>query len=92
MFDNMVIVTSRDFRANQRKYFDLARTDDVIITSRAFGSYRLIPVSKDDSVIDAGVLDAKIKKGIEEYNKGKVYKMNEGEDMSDFLGRMLCEE
>lgn len=88
----MIIVTSRDFRANQRKYFDLARTNDVIITSRAFGSYKLVPVAKEDNVIDAETLDAKIKKGIEEYNKGKVYKMNEGEDMSGFLGRMLCEE
>lgn len=88
----MIIVTSRDFRANQRKYFDLARTNDVIITSRAFGSYKLVPVAKEDNVIDAETLDAKIKKGIEEYNKGKVYKMNDGEDMSGFLDRMLCEE
>lgn len=88
----MIIVTSRDFRANQRKYFDLARTNDVIITSRAFGSYKLVPVAKEDNVIDAETLDAKIKKGIEEYNKGKVYKMNDGEDMSGFLGRMLCKE
>ena len=88
----MIIVPSRDFRANQRKYFDLARTNDVIITSRAFGSYKLVPVAKEDNVIDAETLDAKIKKGIEEYNKGKVYKMNDGEDMSGFLGRMLCEE
>lgn len=88
----MIIVTSRDFRANQRKYFDLARTNDVIITSRAFGSYKLVPVAKEDNVIDAETLDAKIKKCIEEYNKGKVYKMNDGEDMSGFLGRMLCEE
>lgn len=85
----MIIVTSRDFRANQRKYFDLARTNDVIITSRAFGSYKLVPVAKEDNVIDVETLDAKIKKGIEEYNKGKVYKMNDGEDMSGFLGRML---
>ena len=88
----MIILTSRDFRANQRKYFDLARTNDVIITSRAFGSYKLVPVAKEDNVIDAETLDDKIKKGIEEYNKGKVYKMNDGEDMSGFLGRMLCEE
>ena len=87
----MIVVTSRDFRANQRKYFDLAQTNDVIITSRAFGSYRLVPVSKDDNVIDDAVLDAKIKKGIEEYNSGKVYKMNEGEDINGYLGRLLNE-
>ena len=37
----MVVVSSREFRANQRKYFDLARTNDVVITSRSHGSYRL---------------------------------------------------
>ena len=29
----MVVVSSREFRANQRKYFDLALTNDVVITS-----------------------------------------------------------
>ena len=28
----MVVVSSRKFRANQRKYFDLALTNDVVIT------------------------------------------------------------
>ena len=28
----MVVVSSREFRANQRKYFDLALTNDVVIT------------------------------------------------------------
>ena len=30
----MVVVSSREFRANQRKYFDLALTNDVVITSK----------------------------------------------------------
>ena len=31
----MVVVSCREFRANQRKYLDLALTDDVVITSRS---------------------------------------------------------
>ena len=88
----MVVVSSREFRANQRKYFTLARTNDVVITSRAQGSYRLVPVSADDTLIDATTLEAKIRKGIADYEAGKVYRMNEGESSEEFLGRMLSED
>ena len=88
----MVIVSSREFRANQRKYFDLARTNDVVITSRMHGSYRLVPISEDDTLISESVLEDKIKRGIEEYNNGKVYRMAESENVDQFLGRMLSED
>ena len=87
----MVVVSSREFRANQRKYFDLARTNDVVITSRAHGSYRLVPVMEDDTLIDRATLDTKIRRGIAEYKAGKTTRMNEGESMDDFLGRMISE-
>ena len=67
----MVVVSSRDFRSNQRKYFDLARTNDVVITSRTHGSYRLVPIKEDDTLIDAATLDAKVRRGIAEYEQGK---------------------
>ena len=54
----MVVVSRREFRANQRKYFDLARVNDVVITSRSHGSYRLVPVTEDDTLIDRAILDA----------------------------------
>ncbi|MBO4476078.1 MAG: prevent-host-death protein [Bacteroidales bacterium] len=87
----MVVVSSREFRANQRKYFDLARIHDVVITSRSHGSYRLVPVSEDDTLIDKDTLDAKIRQGIADYESGKVHRMNEGESSEDFLARMINE-
>lgn len=53
----MVIVSSREFRANQRKYFDLARTNDVVITSRSHGSYRLISVTDLDIAYAVSSID-----------------------------------
>lgn len=88
----MVVVSSREFRANQRKYFDLARTNDVVITSRSHGSYRLVPVSDSDMLIDQDSLDAKIRKGIADYEMGKVTKMTDGENMDNFLGRIIAEK
>ena len=48
----MVVVTGRDFRANTAKYVDVAlRGEDVVVKSRA-GSFRVVPISEDDIVID----------------------------------------
>ena len=88
----MVVISSREFRANQRKYFDLARTNDVVITSRSHGSYRLVPISESDILVNSALLDAKIRQGIAEYEQGKVHRMADGESMDDYLGRMINEE
>ena len=87
----MVVVSSREFRANQRKYFDVARANDVVITSRAHGSYRLVPITEGDILIDKATLEAKIHQGIADYEAGKVHRMNEGESSEDFLGRLINE-
>jgi antitoxin (DNA-binding transcriptional repressor) of toxin-antitoxin stability system len=48
----MVVVTGRDFRANTAKYVDVAyRGEDVVVKSRA-GSFRIVPVTEDDVVIN----------------------------------------
>ena len=56
----MVLVSSREFRANQCKYFDLAKTNDVVITSRTHGNYRLVPINDSDTVLSEAALEAKI--------------------------------
>lgn len=44
----MTIVSTRDFRANQTKFLDMVdRGEHVILRSRR-GSYRLLPVEKDE--------------------------------------------
>jgi hypothetical protein len=88
----MVVVSSREFRANQRKYFALARVNDVVITSRSHGSYRLVPISESDTLIDRDTLDAKIRQGIADYESGKVHRMEEGESSEEFLTRMINEQ
>jgi hypothetical protein len=87
----MVVVSSREFRANQRKYFALALSNDVVITSRTHGSYHLVPVSDRDILMDRAVLDAKIRQGIADYESGRVNRMEEGESSEAFITRMISE-
>ena len=88
----MVVVSSREFRANQKKYFLLARTNDVVITSRSHGSYRLVPVAHTDTLMDQATLDARIKRGIAEYEAGKGHRMKDGESTDAFLERLIAED
>lgn len=88
----MIKVSSREFLANQSKYFDLALVNDVVITSRTHGSYRLVPIKENDMLLNEEILNEKIRQGIADYESGKVYRIREGESSDDFLGRMLRED
>lgn len=47
----MLILSGREFRANQGKYVSVARGgEDVVVKSRA-GSFRIVPVKEDDFIL-----------------------------------------
>lgn len=85
----MIFVSSREFRADQRKYLEMAQTKVVIISSKKYGNYKLVPLTEDDTVINSDELKAKIQRGIAEYEKGKTIAMKEGESSEAYLERML---
>lgn len=48
----MLVLTGREFRVNQSKYFGATKGgEDVVIKSRA-SSFRIVPVTDDDIVVD----------------------------------------
>ena len=62
----MIVVTGRDFRANTAKYVDVAnRGEDVVVKSRA-GSFRVVPVTEDDIVINKRDLAAELRAALME--------------------------
>ena len=87
----MVVVSSREFRANQKKYFDLAQSNLVVIKSRNHGSYKLVPVEDSDTIMNETELLAKINRGIAEYEQGKAIAMSAGETSEAYLARLLSE-
>ena len=46
----MLIVSARDFRANQGKYFSLANSGEHVILKSRTGSFRLTPITSEDSI------------------------------------------
>jgi hypothetical protein len=87
--ETMIIVTGREFRASQAKYFDLANQgEDVIIKSRR-GSFRIIPVTNEDVVYNDKRLTEMIDRALKQVQAGEVYEMKEDESAEQFINRML---
>lgn len=86
----MIVVSSRIFRANQSHYFDMAKIQDVVIVSRNKGSFRLMPIKDDDTLLSKEELYAKIDQGLLEHQANKGLTMEENESGEDFINRILC--
>jgi antitoxin YefM len=86
-FKTMVIISSREFRDNQKKYFDLVDQNEQVIVQRGKRkSYMLSPLSEIDRMSTNPELIAKIKKAEEEIAAGNVVTINSSEDIKTFLG------
>lgn len=81
----MQIITTREFRANQKKYFDLAESETVFV-ARKNARPIVISVADDDDFLSKAEL-LSIQKGLEDIKNGRTYKMLEGETLTEFLKR-----
>ena len=85
----MIIVSTRDFRANQGRYLHQARNgEDVIIKSRDHGCFKITPVTKDDTVYSMEELATMAAEAEEVHYVGKGFVKKGGERMGDFLERI----
>jgi len=81
----MKIITSREFRENQKNYFELAEKERVIIhRGNKRKPFLLVPITEamenDLYFTDAKVIDA-IEKGIEEVQNGKLTTIVDAENI-----------
>jgi antitoxin YefM len=82
----MLIISSREFRQNQKAYFDKADHGEQIIVQRGKNkSYALTPISENDMYFNTEMLE-KIKQSIEQAKHGKTKKFETNEDIKDLLG------
>lgn len=82
----MLVISSREFRQNQRLYFDKVDKGEQIIVQRGKDkSYVLTPVSEDDLYFNATMIK-RIKKSLKEAKKGEVKTLSSSKEISDLLG------
>ena len=76
----MSVVSTRQFRENQRQYLGRAnKGEDIILKSRTEGSFKIVPITDDDTLMSKAQLDAIIEQGLQDIKngKGKAYTLEE---------------
>lgn len=82
----MLVISSREFRQNQKKYFDRVDKGEHIIVQRGKDkSYALTPVTEDDLYFNSEMIK-RIKKSILEVKNGETEQVSTTQEISDLLG------
>ncbi len=77
----MEIISSRKFRDNQGKYFEMVRNGvDVIVKSRNRGSFKIVPISDDDTLMSKEDFFAKLDKSLEQIKQGEKITFNSSKE------------
>lgn len=82
----MQIVTTREFRANQKKYFELAERETVFVSRRNAAPIVVHAATEEDFPSKEEL--AAIQRGIEDIKAGRTYRMSREESLDDFLNRV----
>ena len=83
---DMQIITTREFRANQKKYFELAEKETIFVSRRNAAPIVVYAATEEDFP-SREELEA-IQRGIEDIKQGRTFKMRKDESLDDFLNRI----
>jgi len=82
----MLVISSREFRQNQRKYFDKVDEGEQIIVQRGKDkAYALTPISEDDLYFSAEMI-RKVHKSAQQAQQKKYIEISTAEEIKELLG------
>ena len=76
----MIVISTREFREKQGQYLGMvSKGENVVLKSRKEGSFKLVPIKKDDTLMSKEELDSIIVRGLLDIKngKGKEYSLEE---------------
>ncbi|SDY06019.1 prevent-host-death protein [Flavobacterium degerlachei] len=83
----MIVISSREFRDNQKKYFDLIDKNEQVIVQRGKNqSYKLVAVQREETLLTEAEFYAKINHSLKESQQGKITEIKSSEDFKTLLG------
>lgn len=82
----MLVISSREFRQNQKEYFERVDNGERIIVQRGKNkAYALTPVTENDMYFNTEMVE-KLKHSISEIQKGEVQSVSSSKEISRLLG------
>lgn len=84
----MIVISTRDFRANQTKFLDMAKNgEDIVLKSRNKGTFKLVPINEEDTILGKRDIMAEIRgalQQVKDHLEGKI-KLQSAESLIDEL-------
>ncbi|MDR0988591.1 MAG: type II toxin-antitoxin system Phd/YefM family antitoxin [Prevotellaceae bacterium] len=82
----MLVISSREFRANQKSYFDqIDAGAEVLVQRRNNKSYRIIPVTEDDTVMNKQAFYEMLEKSLQQIRRGESVAVKTDEELRTLL-------
>jgi PHD/YefM family antitoxin component YafN of YafNO toxin-antitoxin module len=82
----MLVISTKEFRQNLKKYLDLIDKNERVIIQRGKGKvYEISNEVKNDRFFDNPVVQERLAKSIQSYSEGKTVKLSD-EQLKDLLG------
>lgn len=82
----MIVISSREFRQNQKKYLEKVDEGEQVILLRGKDkAYSLAAVVEDDIYLNSKMVE-RIKKSMKEIESGDTVKISSSEEIRDLLG------
>lgn len=82
----MIVISSREFRQNQKLYFEKVDQGEQVIVQRGKDkAYALTPVSKDDRYFNTEMMK-RLSESINQVREGKTKRISSAKEIDELLG------
>ncbi len=82
----MLIISSREFRANQKNYFDrIDSGEEIIVQRKGNKSYKISPVSGDDTLMSKSEFIERINTSLRQIKEGQATTLKGENEIANFL-------
>jgi antitoxin (DNA-binding transcriptional repressor) of toxin-antitoxin stability system len=82
----MLVTSTREFREKQGQFLGrVAKGEDLVLLSRKFGSFKIIPVTEDDTLMSKEDFFAKLEKSKREIKEGKGVVIRSKEELQAYF-------
>ena len=82
----MLVISTREFRERQGKYLKKVKErEDVVLKSRENGSFKLVPITEDDTLMSKEEFFNKLDRSLQQAKEGKTVRVSSSEEIKALL-------
>ena len=82
----MIVISTREFREKQGEYLGMVKNgEDIVLKSRAKGSFKIVPITEDDTLMSKEAFFSKIDRARQQIREGKSTTVRSKKELFDYL-------